>query len=180
VNSNIDMQALVGAMGDAVVVCDVQGRVVVWNAGAERIFGWSAAEALGQRMDMIVPERLRKRHWEGYDHSMASGTTQYAHDVLRVPAVDKAGRAMSIAFTVFMLFGDDGKPSACGSVIRDETDRFAQDRALRKRLAELEAQLAAAPTATPSLLPPTEPAAEPTTSLHTAVAPRKGAGCPYS
>ncbi len=140
---NIDMQALVGAMGDAVVVCDPQGRVVVWNAGAERIFGWTAAEAVGQRMDMIVPERLRKRHWDGYDQSMATGKTRYAHDLLRVPAVDKAGRAMSIAFTVFMLFGPDGKVTACGSVIRDETDRFAEDRALRKRIAELEAQLAA-------------------------------------
>lgn len=141
-NSGIDMQALVGAMGDAVVVCDTEGRVLVWNAGAERIFGWSAAEAQGQRMDMIVPERLRKRHWDGYEQSMATGKTKYAHDVLRVPAVDKAGRAMSIAFTVFMLFGADGKVTACGSVIRDETDRFAQDRALRKRIAELEAQLA--------------------------------------
>ncbi len=142
-DSNIDMQSLVGAMGDAVVVCDTEGRVIVWNPGAERSFGWTAAEAMGQRMDMIVPERLRQRHWDGYEKSMATGKTKYAHDVLRVPAVDKAGRAMSIAFTVFMLFGADGKVTACGSVIRDETDRFAEDRALRKRVAELEAQLAA-------------------------------------
>jgi PAS domain S-box-containing protein len=141
----IDPAAVVDAIGDAVIVADVQGRVVVWNASAERMFGWSAAEALGQRMDMIVPERLRQRHWEGYDKSMATGQTRYAHDVLRVPAVDKAGRAMSIAFTVFMLFGPDGKVSACGSVIRDETDRFAQDRALRKRVSDLEARLGAGP-----------------------------------
>ena len=88
--------------------------------------------------------RLRKRHWEGYDKSMQTGETRYAHDVLRVPAVDKAGRSMSIAFTVFMLFGADGKPSACGSVIRDETARFAQDRELRTRVTELETRLAAA------------------------------------
>jgi PAS domain S-box-containing protein len=143
--NDIDMNALVGAMGDAVVVCDAKGHVIVWNAGAERIFGWTAAEALGQRMDMIVPERLRKRHWDGYDQSMATGKTKYAHDVLRVPAVDKAGRAMSIAFTVFMMVGVDGQVTACGSVIRDETDRFAEDRALKKRLAELEALVAAGP-----------------------------------
>ena len=142
-NAQVDAAALVGAIGDALVVSDVQGKVIVWNSGAERLFGWSAQEALGQRMDMIVPERLRQRHWEGYDKSMQTGHTKYAHDVLRVPAVDKSGRAMSIAFTVFMLFGPDGKPSACGSVIRDETDRFAQDRALRQRVAELEAQLVA-------------------------------------
>jgi PAS domain S-box-containing protein len=143
-NTRIDPSEVVDAIGDAVVVSDVQGNVIVWNAGAERLFGWSAEEAMGQRMDMIVPERLRQRHWDGYDKSMQTGHTKYAHDVLRVPAVDKAGRAMSIAFTVFMLFGPDGKPNACGSVIRDETDRFVQDRALRKRIADLEAQLAAA------------------------------------
>ncbi|MDO9094157.1 MAG: PAS domain-containing protein [Rubrivivax sp.] len=142
-STTIDRATLVDAMGDAVIVSDVQGRVVVWNDAAERIFGWTAAEATGQRMDMIVPERLRKRHWDGYDKSMQTGETKYAHDVLRVPAVDKAGRAMSIAFTVFMLFGPDGKVSACGSVIRDETERFSQDRELRKRIVELEAQLAA-------------------------------------
>ena len=142
----IDWAAVVAAIGDAVIVSDVKGNVIVWNAAAERLFGWTAAEAMGQRMDMIIPERLRKRHWEGYDKSMQTGQTRYAHDVLRVPAVDKAGRAMSIAFTVFMLFGPDGKPSACGSVIRDETQRFTQDRELRKRVAELEAQLAASGT----------------------------------
>lgn len=142
-SSQIDPAAMLNAIGDALIVSDVEGRVVVWNAAAERLFGWTEAEALGQRMDMIIPERLRKRHWEGYDKSMQTGETRYAHDVLRVPAVDKAGRSMSIAFTVFMLFGPDGKPTACGSVIRDETARFTQDRELRKRVAELEARLAA-------------------------------------
>jgi PAS domain S-box-containing protein len=136
---SIDMSALVGAMGDAVVVCDVEGKLVVWNPGAERIFGWSAAEAIGRSLDLIMPERLRQRHWDGYGESMKTGKTRYANDVLRVPAVDKAGRAMSIAFTVFMLHDEQGEVNACGSVIRDETDRFQQDRALRRRVAELEA-----------------------------------------
>ena len=141
-HADIDLNALVGAIGDAVVVSDREGKVIVWNPAAERLFGFTEAEALGQSMDMIIPERLRKRHWEGFDKSMETGTTRYGHDVLRVPAVDKAGRAMSIAFTVAMLFGPDGKVSAIASVIRDETSRFAEDRALRKRVIELEAQLA--------------------------------------
>lgn len=140
-HAQIDLNALVGAIGDAVVVSDSQGRVIVWNPAAERLFGFTEAETLGQSMDMIIPERLRKRHWEGFDKSMATGTTKYGHDVLRVPAVDKAGRALSIAFTVAMLFGPDGKVSAIASVIRDETDRFAEERALRKRITELETQL---------------------------------------
>lgn len=135
----LDLQALFDAIGDAVVVCDRAGVVTYWNPAAERMFGHSRGEAMGQRMDMIIPERLRKRHWEGYDKSMETGTTKYGHDVLRVPAVDKAGRAMSIAFTVCMLYDAAGKVTACASVIRDETARFNEDRALRKRLAELEA-----------------------------------------
>ena len=139
--ADIDLKALVGAIGDAVIVSDPNGKVIVWNPAAERLFGFTEAEALGQSMDLIIPERLHKRHWEGFDHSMATGTTKYGHDVLRVPAVDKAGRALSIAFTVAMLFGPDGKVSAIASVIRDETTRFAEERALRKRVTELEAQL---------------------------------------
>jgi PAS domain S-box-containing protein len=143
----LDLRALFDAIGDAVIVCDAAGVVIFWNPAAERMFGHTQAEAMGQRMDMIIPERLRKRHWEGYDKSMETGITKYGHDVLRVPAVDKAGRSMSIAFTVCMLVDDAGKVTACASVIRDESARFAEDRALRKRLAELEAMLPAAPPA---------------------------------
>ena len=143
----LNLQDLVAAVGDAVMVCDAQGAIVLWNPACERMFGHSAAEVLGRSMDMIIPERLRKRHWDGYHHTMATGVTKYGTDVLRVPAVDKAGRSMSIAFTVAMLHTPDGKVSAIASVIRDETSRFNDDRALRKRLAELEAELATRPPA---------------------------------
>jgi PAS domain S-box-containing protein len=141
----IDLKALIAAVGDAVMVCDTQGAVVLWNPGCERMFGYAEAEVLGKTMDMIIPERLRARHWEGYDKTMATGVTKYGHDLLRVPAVDKQGRTMSIAFTVAMLHAPDGKVSAIASIIRDETARFNEDRALKKRLAELEARAAAKP-----------------------------------
>ena len=141
--TSIDLATLIAAIGDAVMVCDAQGAIVLWNPACERMFGYTQAEALGQSMDMIIPERLRKRHWEGYDKTMATGVTKYGHDVLRVPAVDKQGNSLSIAFTVAMLHGDDGKVSAIASIIRDETARFNDERALKKRLTELEAQLAA-------------------------------------
>jgi hypothetical protein len=99
---------------------------------------------LGNSLDLITPERLRARHWEGYHKSMATGITKYGNDLLRVPAVHKDGRAMSIAFTVAMLFTPEQKVSAIVAVIRDETARFNEDRALKKRLAELEAAVAAA------------------------------------
>ena len=139
-SATLDLQALVEAIGDAVIVCDPGGKVLLWNPSAERMFGFTQAEALGQSMDMIIPERLRKRHWEGYEKTMQTGLTKYGTDLLRVPAVDKAGRALSIAFTVALLHGANGKVSAIASVIRDETARFAEESALKKRLAELEAQ----------------------------------------
>ena len=140
----IDCHQLVAAIGDAVIASDADGAITLWNPGAERIFGYTEAEALGKSLDLITPERLRARHWEGYNKSMATGTTKYGNDLLRVPAMHKDGRAMSIAFTVAMLFGADGKVSAIVAIIRDETTRFNDERALKKRFAELEAQLSAA------------------------------------
>ena len=136
----IDLNALVAAIGDAIVVADAGGAITLWNPAAERMFGHTAAEALGRSLDLIIPDRLRARHWEGYHKTMATGITRYGSDLLRVPAVDKQGRAMSIAFSVALLHSADGKVSAIASIIRDETVRFNEERALRKRVAELEAQ----------------------------------------
>ena len=108
------------------------------------MFGYTEEEALGQSLDLITPERLRNRHWEGYNKSMATGTTRYGNDLLRVPAVHKDGRTMSIAFTVAMLFTPENKVGAVVAIIRDETTRFNDERALRKRVTELESQLATA------------------------------------
>jgi len=142
--TTVDCQQIIASIGDAVVVSDASGAITLWNAGAERMFGYTEEEALGNSLDLITPERLRARHWEGYHKSMATGTTKYGNDLLRVPAVHKDGRAMSIAFTVAMLFTPEQKVSAIVAVIRDETARFNEDRALKKRLTELEAQVAAA------------------------------------
>ena len=143
IGTDTDPTALVAALGDAVLVCDASGALTLWNPACERMFGFTEAEVLGKSMDLIIPERLRARHWEGYKQTMASGITKYGSDVLRVPAIDKQGRKMSIAFTVAMLHGSDGKVTGIASVIRDETARFAEERAQKKRLSELEVQLAA-------------------------------------
>ena len=144
-NSTIDCRQLVAAVGDAIIAADASGAITLWNPGAARMFGYTEEEALGKSIDLIIPERLRNRHWEGYNQSMATGTTKYGNDLLRVPATHKDGRAMSIAFTVAMLFGPDQKTvTAVIAVIRDETARFNDERALKKRVAELEAPLARA------------------------------------
>ena len=134
----IDYQQLVEVVGDAVVVADTSGAINLWNPAAERLFGFTQADALGNSLDLIIPERLRERHWAGYRKTMATGETRYSHDVLRVPAVHKDGRALSIAFTVGLLYGPQHKVTGIVAVIRDETTRSAEERDLRKRIAELE------------------------------------------
>ena len=136
----IGYQQLVEAIGDAIVVSDANGAIDLWNPAAERLFGITQAEALGNSLDLIIPERLRHRHWAGYRKTMASGETRYAHDVLSVPALHKDGRALSIAFTVGLLYGPQQEVTGIVAVIRDETTRFAEERNLRKRVAELEAK----------------------------------------
>lgn len=140
--SSVDLLQLVRNVGDAVVVVDVSGVIVLWNPAATRIFGFEEHEALGHSLDLIIPERMRGRHWDGYAKTVATGQTRYGSTTLRVPALHKDGRALSIAFTVAMLHTADGAVDAMVSVIRDETERFAEERALKKRIAELEARLA--------------------------------------
>jgi len=134
-----DSEQFVRATGDAIVAADSDGSIVMWNPAAERIFGYRESEALGRSLDPIIPERLRQRHWDGYRQVMQTGHTKYGTDVLRVPAVHKDGRALSIAFTVTLLPTPDGQGRVIVATIRDETARWKEERALRQRLAEVEA-----------------------------------------
>ncbi|ANI99879.1 histidine kinase [Polynucleobacter wuianus] len=137
-NTNIDLHQLVECVGDAIIAADTNEKIVLWNPAATRIFGYSEAEALGQTLDLIVPDRQRQRHNEGYSKSMETGTTQYGTSLLKVPAKHKDGSMLSIAFTVGMLFDQNHKANGVVAIIRDETSRFAEERALKKRLSELE------------------------------------------
>lgn len=138
-NPTVDFQALVWAMGDAVIGAGTDGVIVLWNPAAERLFGFTAEEALGGSLDLIIPERFRNRHWNGYQQVMRTGRTRYGSDVLRVPALHKDGRTLSIAFTVALLYTRENEVQTIVAIVRDETSRWQEDRALRQRLAQLEA-----------------------------------------
>ena len=133
-----DFEAFIQSAGDAIVAAGTDGSILLWNRAAERIFGYTEAEALGHSLDLIIPERLRIRHWEGYRRVMQTGETRYGAEVLRVPAVHKDGRRLSIAFTVALIYSPNRDIQAIAAIIRDETSRWAEERALRQRLAELE------------------------------------------
>jgi len=146
----MDFEQIVLGAGDAIMVCDGAGLITLWNPAAERIFGFTAEDAIGQSLDLITPPRQRERHWEGYHKTMATGITKYGADLLKVPALHKDGHSLSIAFTVSMLKSADGSVDGIVAIVRDESARFAEDRKLRTRLVELEMQAkAAAPAAVP-------------------------------
>ena len=130
-------EALLHSASDAIVATDREGRITFWNPGAERIFDFTAEEAAGQSLDIIIPENLRARHWEGFRHTMATGTSRYGHgDLLSVPALTKDGRRVSVEFTIVLLRDGRGEVAGTVAVLRDVTKRFEEIRELRRRLAE--------------------------------------------
>ena len=152
----LDFAQLFNVLGDAVIVADPDGNIVEWNAAATRIFGFSEAEALGHSLTLIIPERLRHRHNVGFDKSMQTGTTRYGSQLLKVPAIHKDGRTLSIAFSVAMLSDKNHKVTGVAAVIRDETARWLEERELKQRLASHEAKSAAVSQAsTPPITPST-------------------------
>ncbi|WP_405534572.1 PAS domain S-box protein [Streptomyces sp. NBC_00075] len=125
---------------DGIVIIDGEGLIRFWNRGAERIFGFSAGDVDGRSLDVIIPERHRKRHWDGFAEAMARGTTKYGDaDLLNVPALAADGRKLSIEFSVVLLPGPDGS-TYVGAVIRDVTARRDRERERERRRAEAETQ----------------------------------------
>ncbi len=136
---NIVMQ-LVQDVPDAVMAADARGIIRYWNRGAELIFGYAAVEAIGQSLDLIIPENLRGRHWEGYNRVMASGETKYKTGLLTSPGVAKDGSRVSLEFSMVLLRDDRGAMWGCGAVMRDVTARWQREKELKARIADCEAR----------------------------------------
>jgi len=129
---------IVEKAADAIIFADKEGIIRLWNSGAEAIFGYSTEEAMGETLDLIVPEKLRERHWEGYRNVMATGVTKYGSEVLAVPAIRNDGSRISVEFTIILLKDSAGEPLGTAALIRDVNERWQRERELKTRLAALE------------------------------------------
>ena len=129
--------ALLNSASDAIIATDREGLITFWNPGAERIFGFTGGEAVGQSLDLIIPENLRARHWSGFRHTMETGTSRYGHgDLLSVPGLTKDGRRISVEFTIVLLRSQTEAVAGTVAVMRDVTKRFEELRELKRRLAQ--------------------------------------------
>jgi PAS domain S-box-containing protein len=138
-DKNTLCRRIVETIGDAVIFADREGVIRLWNRGAEGIFGYTEEEAVGQSLDLIIPERQREPHWKGYGKVMLNGVTKYGSETLAVPAVTKDGERISIEFTINLIRDGDGKVLGPVAVVRDATAKWIREKELRQRLAFLEA-----------------------------------------
>ena len=135
--SDMLARALLGTSSDAIIAADRDGVVRFWNPGAERIFGYTSEDAIGQSLDIIIPERLRTRHWDGYQQVMQGGESRYGHgDILAVPSIRKDGAGISVEFTIVPLTDEAGRLNGVAAIMRDVTKRFEEVRALKRKLAD--------------------------------------------
>ena len=132
----MDYLALLQQLPVSVIVSDREGKIVVWNAASEALFGFTASEAIGQSLDLIIPEHLRKAHWDGFDRSLASGTTKYAGKVMTTRAVHKDGRKLYVDFSFGIVKDASGAVTAVTAVGRDGTERFLREKEQRANAAK--------------------------------------------
>lgn len=123
---------------DAVIFADREGLIRIWNRGAEAVFGYPAAEALGQSLDIIIPEELRKRHWEGYNRAIAAGRTRLGSRVLVTRGLHRDGSRLYVDLSFAVIVDDEGRAEGALAIGRNVTERYLAERALKKKVAVLE------------------------------------------
>jgi PAS domain S-box-containing protein len=131
-------RSILATKSDAIIATDRDGVIRFWNPGAQRIFQYAPDEAVGRSLDLIIPERLRARHWSGYREFIATGRSRYGEgDLLAVPGVRKDGTRLSLEFTIVPLNDGDGRIAGVAALMRDVTARFEETRELKRKLAAL-------------------------------------------
>ena len=146
--SNASLAALcrgiVEAASEAIIFADRDGRIRLWNRGAELVFGYTPAEVIGQSLDVIIPERLRRAHWDAYGRSLETGRTKHTDRVLTTRSMHKNGSKLYVDLSFGLVKDANGFVLGAFAIGRDCTERYLADGATKARLVELEAKLAAA------------------------------------
>ena len=123
---------------DAVVFADRTGTIHLWNTAAERIFGFKKADALGASLNIIIPENLRDAHWVGFRRALAERVTKYTGQSLPTKALRSDGASIYVELSFAIIMDAGGTVQGALAHARDITERFEKERAVRKRLRELE------------------------------------------
>ena len=124
---------IVACMHEAVILADLKGVVVVWNHGAETLFGFTADEAIGQTVDLIIPEKMRKAHWDGFNKAVEHGDTLSAKGSRMTRALQKSGEPLYVDMSFAMVRNAAGELTGSIAVARDATARFMAERAARQQ-----------------------------------------------
>ncbi len=130
---------LIRAMPEALIFSDLRGFIVRWNHGAEEVFGFSTAEALGQSLDLIIPERMRQAHWEGYHKALARGDVLPGRTSMITRSLHKSGESIYVDMSFAVVKDPQGRVIGSLAVARDASKRFAEEKNLRRQLTELSA-----------------------------------------
>ena len=135
-------QQIIENSQDAILFANRDGIIDLWNSGAEAIFGYKKEEVRGKSLDLIVPEKLRQRHWDGYKKVMKTGKSRYGKELLKVPAIRKDGTSISVEFTIVLVRNQRNEIMGTAAIIRDATERWKQEKELKQKLKLLESRLA--------------------------------------
>lgn len=133
---------LVSQSPDAVVFADAEGIIRVWNTAAQRVFGFSEAQALGENLDIIIPERFREAHWRGFERALVDRASKYEGQALATRSARSDGTQIYVELSFAIVLDLAGEALGALAQARDITARYEREQANRKRIQQLEAALA--------------------------------------
>lgn len=118
-------------MAEALIYSDRDGIIRRWNRAAETMFGHPASDALGQSLDLIIPENLRAAHWRGFDAAMKSGATRLHGRPTLTRALHRSGSRLYVEMSFALVTDEIGNAIGSVAVARDVTDRVEREKAAR-------------------------------------------------